>query len=121
MWERYPFAAGEVCCHKTSLNFVDSVWEILGPLLGGARAVVVPDGEVRDPWRLVNTLAAEQVTRIVLVPSLLRSLLEAMPDLPARLPRLGLWFTSGEALPPELGRLFLERLPRARLGSLYGA
>ncbi|HEX6503007.1 MAG TPA: condensation domain-containing protein, partial [Terriglobales bacterium] len=33
MWREYPFAAGEVCCQKTNLGFVDSIWEIFGPLL----------------------------------------------------------------------------------------
>lgn len=28
MWNTYPFASEEVCCQKTSISFVDSVWEI---------------------------------------------------------------------------------------------
>src|SRR5262249_17047591 len=27
MWECFPFEAEEICCQKTSLSFVDSVWE----------------------------------------------------------------------------------------------
>ncbi len=42
MWQRYPFRSGEVCCSRTSLSFVDSVWEIFGPLLQG-----VPSGDRR--------------------------------------------------------------------------
>src|SRR5258708_3280408 len=35
MWTTYPFVDGETCCQKTALGFVDSVWEIFGPLVGG--------------------------------------------------------------------------------------
>ena len=37
MWRQYPFGSGEHCCQKTVLSFVDSVWEIFGPLLSGVR------------------------------------------------------------------------------------
>ena len=49
MYERYPFAADEVCCHKTSLSFVDAVWEIFGPLLAGVRLRLVPPGDGARP------------------------------------------------------------------------
>ena len=31
-----PFAAAEICAQRTSLSFVDSIWEIFGPLCRGA-------------------------------------------------------------------------------------
>ena len=74
MWKQYPFAAGEVCCQKTSLNFVDSIWEIFGPLLQGVPNVIIPDDLVKDPLELVRIMASERISRIVLVPSLLRVL-----------------------------------------------
>src|SRR3569832_958381 len=40
MYRRYPFAPDEVCCQKTSLSFVDSIWEIFGPLLRGVPIVI---------------------------------------------------------------------------------
>jgi non-ribosomal peptide synthetase component F len=42
MWQAFPFGADEVCSQKTALNFVDSVWEIFGPLLQGVTAVHGP-------------------------------------------------------------------------------
>ena len=121
MWRVYPFAAGEVACQKTYLSFVDSVWEIFGPLLQGVPSLLIPEEAVRDPRRLVAELAAGRVTRIVLVPSLLRVLLEETDDPARRLPDLRLWVTSGEALPPDLARLFRARMPHARLLNLYGS
>jgi amino acid adenylation domain-containing protein len=121
MWERYPFEAGEVCCQKTSLGFVDSVWEIFGPLLRGVPGVIVPDDVVRNPRELVRFLAAHRVTRIVLVPSLLRTMLEETADLKESLPELSFWVSSGEALPPGLCEAFREAMPGARLLNLYGS
>ena len=121
MWETYPFAADERCCQKTTLNFVDSVWEIFGPLLQGIPTVLIPDERVKDPDQLVQTLADYQVSRLVLVPSLLRAILDSHPNLQAKLPHLKIWVTSGEALPLELLQRFKAELPDATLINLYGS
>jgi aspartate racemase len=121
MWRTYPFEADEICCQKTSLGFVDSVWEIFGPLLQGIQTVIIPDGVVRDPGPLVETLAAERVTRIVLVPSLLRAILDASNHLDQKLSRLKLWVSSGEALGSDLAQRFFESIPGSTLLNLYGS
>ena len=121
MWETYPFAVGEVCCRKTSLNFVDSVWETFGPLLQGIQTIIIPDEVLKDPQRLIQCLAAEHVTRIVLVPSLLRVLLDAAANLQSQLPHLKMWISSGETLSRELIQRFQERLPQSILLNLYGS
>ena len=121
MWRTYPFQAGEVCCHKTNLGFVDSVWEIFGPLLAGIPSVIIPQEVVRDPEELLRTLALHRVTRIVLVPSLLRTLLDQAPDLRQRVPKLKMWSCSGEVLPADLAKRFLASLPEATLLNIYGS
>ncbi len=121
MWERYPFEAGEVCCQKTNVGFVDSVWEIFGPLLAGVPSVILPTEVVRDPEELLQILAGEGVTRIVLVPSLLRALLDHAPNLQERVPRLKLWSCSGEALSGELAGRFRQGFPEATLLNIYGS
>ncbi len=120
MWQTYPFTEGEVCCQKTSLNFVDSVWEIFGALLQGVKTVIVGDRTVKYPQQFVETLAQHHVTRLVLVPSLLRVLLDSR-NLQARLPKLKLWVTSGEALSLDLLRKFRQTLPDSTLLNLYGS
>ena len=49
MWKIYPFGTDEKSCQKTSLNFVDSVWEIFGALLQGVPTVLIPDAIVKEP------------------------------------------------------------------------
>jgi surfactin family lipopeptide synthetase C len=70
---------------------------------------------------LVQTLAQQRVTRLVLVPSFFRILLELFPDLHARLPHLRVWITSGEVLTLELARKFQQQLPQRTLLNLYGS
>ncbi|HEY0739774.1 MAG TPA: amino acid adenylation domain-containing protein, partial [Herpetosiphonaceae bacterium] len=121
MWRAYPFASDERCCQKTAVSFLDSVWEIFGPLLHGVPLSVIDDEVVRDPALLVGTLAEQRITRLVLVPSLLRAILDAHPRLQEQLPQLTCWVSSGEALPPDVARRFAEQMPHATLLNLYGS
>jgi amino acid adenylation domain-containing protein len=121
MWQTYPFQAGEVCCQKTNLGFVDSVWEVFGPLLTGIPSVIITQEVVRDPEEMLRTLALHRVTRIVLVPSLLRTLLDQAPNLRERVPELKMWSCSGEVLPADLARRFLAAFPEATLLNIYGS
>jgi acyl-coenzyme A synthetase/AMP-(fatty) acid ligase/acyl carrier protein len=121
MWKAWPFGPREICCQKTALSFVDSVWEIFGPLLHGIPNVIISNEDLEDADRLVRALAAHRVTRIVVVPSLLRHLLDSVPDIGKQVPELKLWVTSGELLMPSLARRFEELLPGATLLNLYGS
>ncbi|MBC1236345.1 MULTISPECIES: non-ribosomal peptide synthetase [Nostoc] len=121
MWKFHPFTEEEVCCQKTSLNFVDSVWEIFGPLLQGITTVIVPEKVVKDPQQFITSLANNNVTRLVLVPSLLRILLNTYNLLQLQLPKLKLWISSGEALSTDLLVQFRQSLPDSTLLNLYGS
>ena len=37
MWQTYPFGKNEVCCLIAKISFVDSIWQMFGPLLRGIR------------------------------------------------------------------------------------
>ncbi len=119
-WETYPFSEGEVCCQKTSLNFVDHVWETWGPLLKGHALVLVPDEVVRDGSRFIDVLAEYGIERLVTVPSLFNALLDVCPDMGQKLPRLRYCTLSGERLTKELAAEFRAALPGAVLLNLYG-
>jgi amino acid adenylation domain-containing protein len=121
MWRSYPFGVGEVACQRTTANFSVSIWEFLGALLQGLPTVILGEDVVKHIPQLIRELAHFKVTRIVVVPSLLRSILESPADLEGELDRLKLWTTCGEALPLELFRKFTQRLPHATLINQYGA
>ena len=119
-WRRFPYRDGERCCLKTAPSFADWIAEVMSPLLSAVPAAVLADEEVRDPERLLARLAELGSTRFLLVPSLLRALLEHAPDLGRRLERLWHWTVSGEPLPGDLLARFRKSAPGATLVNLYG-
>jgi amino acid adenylation domain-containing protein len=121
MWKEFPFTPGEVACQRTALSFVDSVWEMFGPLLAGVPLIVVPEETGRDANALVKLLAEHAVTRLLTVPSLLLAMLESGSVSMASLPKLRLWFTSGERLTDDVVRRFRNALPDRELVNLYGS
>lgn len=118
MWQDYGFGAQDVFALRTSFGFIDSLWEIFGALSHGIPLVIVPDDIASDALRLPEFLHAHAVTHLVLVPSLLRALLDAMPA--GCLPALGSCISSGEPLDPALARRFRSAFPGARLLNTYG-
>jgi non-ribosomal peptide synthetase component F/acyl carrier protein len=102
MWETYPFKSGEVVCQKTALSFVDSVWEIFGPLLQGIPSWIIPDHVVKEPIQLGKFLAKGNINRIVLVPSFLRALFDSTLNLKKELPNLKLFMVHPKFLPTPL-------------------
>ena len=118
MWDQYPSVPGEVFCQKTALSFVDSIWEIFGPLLQGVPLAIIPDEVVKDPPAFLDALHANKVTRLVLVPSLLRVMLESEKRVSDD---LRICVCSGEALPVELAAEFGQKWPDTKLINLYGS
>ncbi len=121
MWNKYPFTSGEVCIQKTTLNFVDSVWEIFGPILKGVPLVIAPSDVVSDMPKMVEFLAEHRISRIVLVPTLLKELVKHTPNLGEALPDLHMWTASGETLTVELYNQFTKANPFAKLLNIYGS
>nr|WP_227027228.1 non-ribosomal peptide synthetase [Corallococcus soli] len=118
MQDAYGLGPGDRVLQKTPFSFDVSVWEFFWPLAVGARLVVARPGGHQDPAYLVRTLAAERITTVHFVPSMLQFFLEA-PGLES-LESLTRVFCSGEALPGALQRRVFERLPHAALHNLYG-
>ncbi|WP_313889966.1 MULTISPECIES: histidine decarboxylase [Nostoc] len=121
MWNQYPFTENEVCCHKTTLNFVDSVWEIFGALLKGVKVVILPHSSSANPQEMIGFLHEAKVTRIILVPSLLQVLLKTSSDFGEALPALKIWTVSGERLTQNLLQKFRASVPHGILLNLYGS
>ncbi|MCP5051455.1 MAG: non-ribosomal peptide synthetase, partial [bacterium] len=120
MWNAYPFKADDVCCQKTSMNFVDCMWETFGPLLKGVPLVIIPEDVVIELPAFVHILKTRQVTRIVLVPGLLYRFFDDNTRYYKELPQLTYWFSSGEALQPGFPAMFREAAPRSTLLNIYG-
>ncbi|MEI6291678.1 MAG: AMP-binding protein, partial [Chloroflexota bacterium] len=121
MQQTYPYKAGEICCQKTSLSFVDSIAEMFSPLLSGIPQVIIPDNDLKDTRIFVELLGRYQISRLVLVPSLLRSILEVTRNSGIQLPDLRIWVSSGEALTPDIVSSFFNQFQDRKLLNFYGS
>ena len=119
MWRRFPFERDELLAHKTSLGFVDAIWEIFGALLKGCATRIISEEDAADPASLA--LAVEGCTRLSLVPSVAQAMLHDAPDLRERLGGLRVLILSGETLPPDTAEALRHHLPATRLLNLYGS
>lgn len=119
-WGTFPFTSEEVACFKTALTFADSIAEIWAPLLKGIPIVIIPKVFTQNPQLFVETLDKFRVTRLVLVPSLLSSILQNNYGMKGRLNSLRLWVCSGEILPVQLLHKFYENFNGA-VCNFYGS
>ncbi|XP_077254629.1 beta-alanyl-bioamine nonribosomal peptide synthetase ebony-like isoform X3 [Temnothorax americanus] len=124
-WRELPYADDEKrCVFKTSLTFGDSIAEIWGPLLQSRTLVIVPKSVTKDPEKFIPLLEEHQIQRLVLVPSLLRSLLMYLDlrDNDNVLDRLKLWVCSGETLSVALANQFFTTFDNEGkiLANFYG-
>ncbi|HEV7514955.1 MAG TPA: amino acid adenylation domain-containing protein, partial [Thermoanaerobaculia bacterium] len=103
-------------------TFDISVWQFLAALLVGGVVEVIPDELASDPACLLAEVDRRRVTVLETVPSLLASVLAEPVDGPGapRLSSLRWLVPTGEALPPDLCRLWLERFPGVPLLNAYG-
>ena len=118
MQDAYRLTAADTVLQKTPFSFDVSVWEFFWPLMTGARLVVARPGGHRDTAYLTRLIAAERITTLHFVPSMLQIFLnQENPDASrASLKRV---ICSGEALPAELERKFYSSMG-AELHNLYG-
>jgi acyl-coenzyme A synthetase/AMP-(fatty) acid ligase/acyl carrier protein len=119
MRERFPWQPGERALQKTSINFVDSITETLGPLVSGAQLQIVTEETVHDLHALWNVIRAQAITRLVLVPSLLNALVHSVR--PGDGHSLRLVVSSGEALLAPLAAAAQEILGDVTILNLYGS
>ncbi len=105
------------------LTFDISVWQMLTPLMAGARVCVFDQEILRDPEALAHRLAADRISVIQLVPSLLTVTLDLWDErgvVPAVAGRLRWLIVTGEELRADLGRRWLAKFPGIPLVNAYG-
>ncbi|GCB55427.1 hypothetical protein rerp_18350 [Rhodococcus erythropolis] len=127
--ERYAVSGSDVVLFKTPVTFDVSVWELFVPLAVGARLVVATHDGHRDPGYLASVVAAESVSMVSFVPSMLEVFVDQVVDTSeATISRLGgaglgslrVIFAAGEALPASVVGRVLSVLPSVEVHNLYG-
>ncbi|WP_307803849.1 non-ribosomal peptide synthetase [Micromonospora echinofusca] len=113
----YRLDEDAVLLQKTEIGFDVSPGEVYAALSAGARIVVARPGGHRDPAYLRDLIAAEGVTAVELVPSMLAALLaEGI----GRCRSLRSVAVGGEEIPVDVARSFLAALPGCELHNTYG-
>ncbi len=100
------------------------VWQCLAPLVMGGRVEVLQDECAEDPAALVVAIAEQGVSVLQVVPSMLLAILDEVATCEGGPPPLtGLrWMVpTGEALPTELCRRWLDVYPEIPVLNTYGS
>jgi len=117
MLEAFPLGEDDRVLQRTAASFDPSVWEVMVPLMSGARLVLLSPDSDRSAPGILRTIVRAKVTIVQVVPALLRLLVEE-PEIGActSLRRL---FCGGEALSEDVCNRVLAALP-VELVNLYG-
>ncbi|ASZ12182.1 non-ribosomal peptide synthetase [Chitinophaga pendula] len=114
----FRLTAGDAVLQKTTYCFDVSVWELIWPLLAGAKLVFAGREGQRDTAYLRTLIDRHGITMIHFVPSMLEVFLDSVEA--GDCSSLREVLCSGEALKPGHITLFREKLPGAALYNLYG-
>ena len=95
-----------------------SVWQLLAPLLVGARVRIVPEPASVSPAGLLQPIVHGGVTLLELVPSVVLALLDA--GLARSSGSLRIMIATGEALHSDVPRRWAREMPAIPLYNAYG-
>ncbi len=114
----FKLTSNDAVLQKTSFSFDVSVWELIWPLLAGAKLVLAKPGGHKDNDYLKWVIEEHGITMLHFVPSMLGVFL---PDLKnGECKSIKKVLCSGEALNPSHANMFREKFPVAELHNLYG-
>lgn len=119
----YDLGPRDVIAQTAPQSFVVAVWQCFAGLMAGARVHICSPDVVRDPNLLAQEIAAQGITVLQIVPSLLRAALEQLDPqmLVSALSSLRMVIATGEPLSADLCRSWFARCPHIPLVNAYGA
>jgi amino acid adenylation domain-containing protein len=114
----FGLTAADTVLQKNTFSFDVSVWELLWPILTGAKLVFAKPGAQGDNLYLKSVIESQDITLLHFVPSMLSVFLLDIEK--EDCPELKHVLCSGEALTTPLVKLFRTKLPHVALHNLYG-
>ena len=115
------YASDEVCCLNTFLSFGFSIANLFLPLMSGVPIVVLSDEQIRDSNQMMTVLEKEGVTRLIVIPSILRQILDPAFGAASRLRKITTIGVAGAKLSPSDVERLSEALPQAKLHNRYAS
>ncbi|MET7356314.1 amino acid adenylation domain-containing protein [Streptomyces mirabilis] len=112
----------DVVAQTAPLGFDISIWQMLCPLVVGGEVAVVGDETAHDSVAFAQLVGEQGVTVVELVPTMVRLLMDDLAAAPTagRLEGLRWMLATGEELPTEVARRWLQEMPQAGLVNAYG-
>lgn len=124
MQKTYPLTADDAILQKTTYVFDVSASEILWWCVIGARIVMLPPGDEKDPEAIISCIDQNKISMIDFVPSMLSAfLMYVKEENVSCLDSLKYVIAAGEALSADVSNKFYELVGTQRgilLADLYG-
>ena len=115
------YAPGEVCCLNTFLSYGFSLANLFLPLMSGVPVVILSDEQIRDSNQMMTVLEKEGVTRLVLVPAVLKQILDPNFRASSRLKKITTMGASGGRLTSSDFKGLIQAMPQAKLYNRYAS
>lgn len=112
----------DVVAQTAVQTFDVCVWQLLAPLLVGARAIILTEQEAWEPEALLTQLKNEKVTIFESIPSHNHLLLTEIETFPKKydLSNLRLYITNGELMPTTQCERWFKLFPTIPIINAYG-
>lgn len=121
MQKTFQLRPGDRVAQKTSFCFDISVWELFWTLMEGASICPVAREIVLNPWEFARWMQTQRIQVMHFVPSLFGEFINALANQSWRFPDLRWLIFSGEALPADFIRQWIDRHGlKTGLANLYG-
>jgi amino acid adenylation domain-containing protein/non-ribosomal peptide synthase protein (TIGR01720 family) len=109
----------DIYSQRTNIGFVDSIFEILVPLLFHLKLVIIPNESGRNIDEMLSLLEKYKVTGIVMVPSMASEIANACEK--SENLQISCWHLGGEALPIETLLKLRDRFKKCSFVNIYGS
>ena len=112
----------DIVAQTATQTFDISIWQFLVALLLGGKVEIVPTEIVADPEKLISLVKRQKISILEIVPSLLRIIIQHLKSgvTKPNLSTLRWLLLTGETLPPQLCRKWLEYYPSIPIINAYG-
>jgi surfactin family lipopeptide synthetase A len=115
-------SANDIVAQTASQTFDISIWQFLVALLVGGKVEIISTEIATDPTQLLTLVERQRISILEIVPSLLRALLQQIEfdRIQHKLADLRWLLLTGEPLPPQLARGWLDFYPSIPILNAYG-
>lgn len=117
----YGLTEDAVFGNQSPFFYANSVLDIYPPVALGAKTYLLPSGVLTFPKKLIDCLNKQRVTEICMTPSSFISVVNASVLAPGSLPGLRRGYMSGESMPWQPLKVWMDASPHASWWHFYGS